>query len=59
MADIIAITNTNTSMMKLLVKKFCKEFLGLIHLYHAFLSNQKFLSRVYMGQYILLVSVEQ
>ena len=48
MTDIIVIINMNIAMMKLSVKTFYTEFLLLIHLYHDFLLNQKFLSPVYI-----------
>ena len=51
--DIIAIMNMNTSIIKLLVKKFWLQILSLIDLDHAFLSNQKFLYHIDIWQYIL------
>ena len=52
--DIIAITNINTSIMKLLVKKVLLANSVSNSSIYAFLSNQKFLYHIYTGQYILL-----
>ena len=57
--NIIAITNTNISTMKLLVKKFLFANSISNSQYHGFPTDQKFMNYAFIDLFILLMSMVQ